>query len=101
MNRRYRATNKTMRIVRNVTEFPRDIGPLIGDKGTGGRPCTKKTAVMLLERDDNSPGLLTTIQRETLEERAGDQYRKRDPFERRPSESSDEYVRRINKIMES
>lgn len=63
------------------------------------RPCTKKTAAELLHQDDEKPGTLTTKQRRYLEKRAGDNYKKIDPSLKRPTESIDEYVERINKMM--
>jgi hypothetical protein len=63
------------------------------------RPCTKKTAAELLHQDDEKPGTLTAKQRRYLEKRAGDNYKKVDPCLKRPTESIDEYVARINKMM--
>lgn len=62
-------------------------------------PCTKKTAAELLYQDDEKPGTLTAGQRRYLEKRAGDNYKKVDPCLKRPTESVDEYVARINRMM--
>jgi hypothetical protein len=97
--RPYRTTDKTARIVRFTGEHPRHVGSLSEAKHTKSKRCSKKTATFLLEQDDDNPGRLTSEQRETLEERAGKQYRKRDPFEKRKHENTDEYVRRINRII--
>lgn len=67
------------------------------------RPVTKKTAAELLYQDDDRDGTnqdrLTREQRVTLEKRAGKQYTKRDPFEKRPTESVEAYVARINRLV--
>ena len=73
-----------------------------GDKAVRGkRPCSKKTAAELLYKDDEHcrGPQLTAIQRETLVKRAGDQYKKRDPFAKRPTESVQDYVARVNKLV--
>ncbi|KKK77984.1 hypothetical protein LCGC14_2848100 [marine sediment metagenome] len=97
--RPYRTSDKTLRIVRSTREPSRYIGSLSEPKYTKSIRCTKKTAILLLERDDDNQGMLTAVQRETLEARAGEQYRKRDPFDKRPSETTAGYVARIRRVM--
>lgn len=63
------------------------------------RPVKAKTAAELLEKDDEKPGTLTADQRLEMSKRAGDKYKKRDPFLKRPTESQKDYIRRINKMM--
>lgn len=84
------------------------------------RPVTKKTAAELLAADDNKrkagcreESLLTAVQRETLINRAGENYMDRlvaprpksdkppDPFVKRKNESVAEYVARINRAIKA
>ena len=69
------------------------------DKGHGGKPCSPATAAELLHRDDEKPGLLTADQRQTLELKAKKKYKKIDPFLKRPTETTEEYIRRINNLV--
>ena len=69
------------------------------DHATRGKRISKKTAADLLYQDDDTPGRLTPVQRQTLEDRAGKAYVKRDPFAKRPSETVEQYVARINKLV--
>ncbi len=97
--RRYRTSDKSAFVVRRVFDDRHIIGKLTESQYTKSKRCSKKTAVMLLEKDDDNPGMLTVESREALETRAGKQYKKRDPFERRPNETDWQYVERINRVM--
>ena len=99
MQRQYYSTDHTMQIIREALADLRYTGTLRNAQYTKSKRCSKKTAAMLLERDDDNPGRLTAIQRETLEARAGKQYRRRDPYEKRANENTSEYAARINKLI--
>jgi len=96
-NRRWRADPRSgPQIIEGPVKSSRHV--VFGVNHTTGGAFTPKTAVELLERDDDKPGFLTARVRRTCEEKAGDKYKKRDPFLKRPSETVEEYVKRINQI---
>lgn len=64
----------------------------------GSTPVTSKTAVEMLERDDAHP-FLSPEHRAFYTERAAKKYKQRDPFEKRDSENVNEFVRRINSLL--
>ena len=78
----------------------RQVGPIVTQpKYTQWRrPIRKKTAAELLEKADAGQAKLTASQRETLEARAGKSYKKKDPLVKRPDESTQEYLARIQKM---
>ena len=91
--------NKSNQIVTGTMKYVRNVQLAGEDKGFRGKPISKKTCVEFLERDDNKPGFLTAVQRETLEKKAGNKYKKQDPFEKRKGESVEQYAKRISALV--
>lgn len=69
------------------------------DKGFRGKRPSKKTCAELLEKDDINPGILSAEQRQMLEAKAGDKYKKMNPYEKRPDETLEMYARRLKKLV--
>jgi hypothetical protein len=86
-------------IIRGPVKSARIIHLAGEEKGFRGKPCSPATAAELLHRDDDSPGLLSSEQRQLLEAKAAKKYKKIDPFLKRSTETTEEYVRRINKLV--
>lgn len=73
----------------------RHIGSLGETKATKWKPIKKKTAVELLERNDDNELSLSAAQRKTLVEIAGDKYKQRNPLERRKGETPEQFLARL------